>query len=241
MLEVLIVGFQKYDQDMYPHLKCYIDGFSKYCAVKYFFFRERGYFIERIIEKPYYLKSYLSVMKALLQTIVDSIKLVARFQKVEKIIVVDHYAYAIVSFLFNKKGIVLWSHDIISPDHPIYKNMIVKFFLHYNAKTLIEKKKVIIQDDNRLELLKQSLHLENSELDVFYIPVSLEQTHVTKSRELSSGSRPRLIQIGGIGAYRFSDKLLEHYQKNPYNYRLYFHGFIFPKLLVSLKLAACNR
>lgn len=236
MKKVLLIGFHKYDDNMYPHLRCFIDQLSKHCAIDYFHFRERGYFIENVIERPFSLRSYLHACLAIIYTVIDFLKLRLKPKEYDTVIAIDHYAYAIASLVFRKKKVVFWSHDIISYDSVIYNNFFVRAFMNLCSRALARHRRVIIQDEERLDLLKKSLHLTNRELDVFYMPVSLERTDVTK-RELSSTVRPRLMQSGGIGAYRSSDNLLSHYQKDFDFYRLYFHGFIFKE--IKEQLAKC--
>lgn len=237
MKKVLLIGFHKYDDSMYPHLRCFIDQLSKHCAIDYFHFRERGYFIENVITKPFRPQSYVRVFLSIIYTIIDSLRLKLRTGEYDKVIAIDHYAYALASFIFRKKKVILWSYDVISYDSIIYNNFFVRGFMKLCSRALARNGRVIIQDEERLNLLKESLHMDDYELDVFYMPVCLERTSVTK-RELSSTVRPRLMQSGGIGAYRSSDKLLSHYQKNFDSYRLYFHGIIFGE--IKDQLARCD-
>jgi hypothetical protein len=231
MQKMLLIGFQNYDETMYPHLKSVIDLLNQHYELDYFFFHERGYFIENILKQPFNPKNPLRIIKSLAYTFVDLVRLIPKKDKYDIVIAIDYYAYAITSILFSDhKEFILWSHDLIGRDHLIYYNIFVKRYMNLCAKALNKNKRVIIQDLDRLNLLKDSLDLNGSELNPFYMPVFLENLNITAPRILSSIERPRLIQSGGIGAYHFSDQLLEHYQTNATKYRLYFHGFIFKEI-----------
>jgi glycosyltransferase involved in cell wall biosynthesis len=222
---------------MYPHLRCFIDQASAQADLTYVHFRERGYFAQAMLLQGSRLRSWEVAIRAMRSSAVDTFKLWWNYRDYDTIIAIDHYAYAIVSMVFRDKRIVFWSHDVISYDSVIYNHPLVRVFMEACSKALVRNRRVIIQDEDRLHLLKESLHINDNELDVVYMPVCLERTGITK-RELSSADRPRLLQSGGIGAYRCSDKLLSHYQNNSDSYRLYFHGFIFEE--IKKQLVKCD-
>jgi hypothetical protein len=225
----LLIGFHKYDDNMYPHLRCFIDQLSERSDLAYFHFRERGYFVQHMSNQRSWLRSWIIGIKAMCFTAVDALNLWLNYRNYDTIIAIDHYAYAIADFLFKKKKIILWSHDVISYDSAIYNNIFVHAYMKACSKALVRNRRIIIQDEERLGLLKKSLGLDDNAFDVLYLPVSLGPTGMT-NRVLSSEVKPRLLQSGGIGAYRCSDKLLSHYQNYSDFYRLYFHGFIFQEI-----------
>lgn len=235
MKKILLVGFHKYDEKMYPHLKCFIDKMAKYCDLEYFHFRERGYFMERIINNPTKVNSYLNAVYAVFVSVVDALRLKFRRDNCT-IIAIDHYAYAVVCSVLPCNEIILWSHDIITKDLPMRSSLFVSLFMKKCAKELDTRGKVIIQSRERLELLINSLDVENSidHFNYYYMPVFLNKI-IMEHRVISSEIRPRLLQCGGVGAYRYSDDLLEHYQKNSERYRLYLHGMIFYEVKEMLK------
>lgn len=240
MKKILLVGFHKYDANMYPHLKCFIDKMSKHCDLEYFHFRERGYFMDRIISDPAQIFPYLRAVLGLILSVCDAIKLKFKNRKNDRIIVIDHYAYAIVCSILPNEKIILWSCDIISNDHPIYSSFFVKLFMKKCANELNYRRNVIIQSQERLDLLLESLAIADTteQISHYFMPVFLDKTFI-RQRLLSSVSRPRLLQSGGIGSYRHSDDLLNHYQYNGEKYRLYFHGRIFCEIKDLLK--SCHR
>lgn len=232
-MKLLLIGFHKYDDNMYPHLRCFIDRISSHCDLTYFHFRERGYFIEHIMKRPFKLNTWAIACFAIFYSVIDSLRLLLKHRDHDVVIAIDHYAYAVASLIFEKKRVILWSHDIISHESAMRKNFFVRAFMNLCSKALAHHKKLIIQDEERLRLLKESLRLNGHEMDIFYMPVFLEGTDIGK-RELSSAVKPRLLQCGGIGAYRSSDKLLMHYQENHLVYRLYMHGFLFDEIRALL-------
>lgn len=236
-MKLLLIGFHKYDDNMYPHLRCFIDQVSARDDLTYFHFRERGYFVQTMMKQKFRLRSWVIAIRTLRSSAVDSLKLWRNYRNYDTIIAIDHYAYAIASLVFRKKKVIFWSHDVISYDSVIYNHPFVRVFMKACSEALVRNRRVIIQDEDRLNLLKESLHINDNELDVVYMPVCLERTGMVK-RELSSNDRPRLMQSGGIGAYRCSDKLLSHYQNNFDSYRLYFHGFIFEE--IKNQLVKCD-
>jgi hypothetical protein len=230
---VLLIGFHKNDANMYPHLRCIIDRLSVNPDFRYFHFRERGYVTQRMMSQRTKFGSLLTAVRAFLSTTIDSILLWSRHRHHDTVIAVDHYAYAIACAVLRDRHVILWSHDIISHDSAIYGHSFVRRFMGACARSLERNKRVIVQDPDRLILLRHSLNLRETELDVFYMPVCLEPL-ASKTRKISSSLRPRLLQSGGIGRYRSSDKLLAHYQENSNSYRLYFHGFVFKEIVEQL-------
>ncbi len=233
--KILVIGFQKKDENMYPHLKVFIDSLSDHCEIKYFFFRERGGFIEPAYTMPWKPGTYRSVMKGALNSIIDTIKLILIRDKYDSIIAIDLYTYAITAKVQNNVKVILWSHDFVGIDHPIYNTFFIRYVYSNSVRNLIKNNKIIIQDPNRLKALLECLKIPDFAPDVYYMPVFLESLSLMFKSELSSISRPRILQCGGIGKYRSSDKLLHHYQIHADNYRLLFHGFIFKDLMEEVE------
>lgn len=240
MKPILLVGFHKYDKFMYPHLRIFIDKVSEHTDIDYFHFRERGYFMEEILKYPFSIKGYLKAIKSLLLFLIDTVALYGRRSKYQRIVAIDHFSYSICSIVFKKNGVIFWSHDVISRDFIIYDSAFVKMFMRWCSAALVERKKLIIQSRERLSLLLNSMNLpEDLTIDVFYMPTFLNRSKVI-GRALSSAIKPRLLQCGGMGRYRFSDDLLEHYQENSEHYRLCFHGFIHKEIGSRLETCAAQ-
>jgi glycosyltransferase involved in cell wall biosynthesis len=213
---ILVIGFQKYDRDMYPPLYCFIDQLSKYTNLKYYHFRERGWFTNL---------NHLKVIRILLVSIIDTIGLLLRKENYQYIIAVDQYAYTIACLVFRGKTVVLWSHDIYGYAKDSIDNSFMKSYRKIQKYFLTKNQKIIIQDNDRLDLLKRILIVENVQLDVFFMPIFLNSVDIKLTQSMLS-AKPIVLQCGGLSCERLSDKLLRHYQNNYTHYTLFFHGFI---------------
>lgn len=219
--DILIIGFQKYDEDMYPHLYCFIDQLSKHANIKYYHFRERGWFINL---------NLLKIVRILLISIVDTAGLLFQKGKYQYIIAIDQYAYTVACLIFWEKSVVLWSLDIYDYDLHSFVNYFMKVYLKIQRYFLAKNQKIIIQDRDRLNLLKNILHLENVRLHTYFMPVCLNRVDTCLDESISS-VKPILLQCGGLSRERLSDKLLHHYQNNYMYYTLFFHGFITDEIM----------
>jgi hypothetical protein len=232
MNKILIIAFQPYNNNMYPPLKVFIDLMKKQINTKYFLFHERGYSFEKL--------RYIIRISLWLYLIVDIYKLIMLLKKNDfsKIIVVDHFAFAILSFFANRKKIVFWSHDIISYDKKYYKNPIIKWILSRNKKLLKRDVLLLIQDEDRKNILERTLKVNIKPEQIFYMPVFLEDINDERKHRINSPV-PVLMQCGGCGSYRFTDKLIKQYQIDN-NYILFLHGYIFNEIKIQLnKIEKC--
>jgi hypothetical protein len=219
MKNILIIAFHPYDDNMYPHLKVFIDLIGEKVKTKYFFFHERGYSFNN------YRKMLNPFFYYLLFKDVFNLRRILYINNFDKIIVVDHFAFAILSFFSLPEKIIFWSHDIISCDNKYFFNPIVKLVIARNKKILRKGSLLLIQDENRKYILENALRTNITSEQIFYMPVFLEDISEKRMHAIKS-IFPILMQCGGCGAYRYTDKLIEQYQKDT-NYSLYLHGFIF--------------
>jgi len=233
--KILIIGFQKYDAGMYPHLKTFIDLLSNYCEVEYFRFRERWGHFEPLYIAPWEPGTWITTVKGTLSSVSDTIKMVIARDDYDAIIAIDNYAYAVAANVKNEANLILWSHDFVGIDSLLYNTFLVRQIRSRCARGIVENKKIIIQDSRRLEALLESLKLPASIPDTFFMPVFLEKPPTIHQSEFSSKARPKILQCGGIGKYRYSDDLLNHYQTHSHKYQLIFHGFIFKEILTELE------
>jgi glycosyltransferase involved in cell wall biosynthesis len=219
--DILVIGFQKFNKNMYPPLYCFVNQLSKYSNLEYYYFRERGWFINL---------NPLMFIKIIFTSVIDTIGLLFQKRNYQHIITVDQYAYTIACLVFWKKPVVLWSHDIYGYDKRSIDNLFMKIYRRIQRNFLIKNRKVIIQDGDRLNLLANSLNLESAQLNAYFMPIFLDSadTCLTKS---APSVRPILLQCGGLSSERLSDKLLQHYQNNCAFYTLFFHGFITKEIL----------
>lgn len=229
MKKVLIVGFHEYNNNMYPHLKVFIDLLSTKCNVKYFHFRERGYSFKEFNwfnRKAY--KKFREISKD-----VNALKKIIKNDCPERILAIDHFAFAQISKFVPSNKLIFWSHDIISPDTNYFKNFIIKSVFKKNVSAIKNGSKVIVQDKDRQKLLEQTLKLEIPAHQLFFMPTFLKKTNLTINHHIAH-KKPILMQCGGCGSYRFTDKLIAQYQHDD-NYELYLHGFIFEEIKKQIK------
>lgn len=217
---ILVIGFQNFDKDMYPPLYCFVDLLSKYSNVKYYHFRERGWFIHM---------NLLKTIRILSISVVDTVGLLFQNGDYKYIIAVDQYAYTIACLIFWKKSIVLWSHDIYGYERCSIDNYFMKIYRKLQRHFLTKYKKVIIQDSDRLNLLANILNLESVQLNPYFMPIFLSRVDTDSNQNISI--KPILLQCGGLSYERLSDKLLQHYQNNSAHYTLFFHGFITKEIM----------
>ena len=230
---LLLVSPFPNSQDNYPHLSNLIDELSMYYEIDYFYGHERGVWIERIFQ---YLKTNLfrkQAYRPFYYIIKDIIFLYKkRHHQYDAILAIDNFLYIITSLIFQQKTI-LWSHDFVSRDQQKYKSKIQRLIAKLTKKILKKNSKLIIQDEERLDVLLESLEFNEMEMPekIFFLPVSLNPAKVSKKKyKLSSKKErnvPTLMQIGGINSFRSgSDELIKCYQENFDDFNLILHGFI---------------
>lgn len=235
-----MVGFHPYGPRMYPHLKAVLSGLDPNLSQEYFHFHERGYFSEKIISAPRQLRSWLRFFGGLAVSIWDSLRLSLKIRRFDTVVAIDYFAFGIASALASKQQkVILWSHDIVGEDNPQHSFPLVQPFLRLCRRGLEQRGRLIVQDEAREKLLLRSLSLSRGNIRVFHLPVTLPQLPAADQvpHTISDTSRPKLLQSGGIGAYRVSDRLLAHYQAHSDSYLLQFHGFVFPELRAAIQSA----
>jgi glycosyltransferase involved in cell wall biosynthesis len=217
---ILIIGFEKKEAISYPHLKDVTDYFKFQCEADYLYFRERGYFLGSSTSMKANIQYMISILISsfhLTQFIYKNI-----CNKYEKIIVIDNFAYVVISMF--AKNTSLWSHDFVTNDQVHKNSMYQKTINKLTNYFLKQRQKIIIQDTNRLKLFCITHCLNYSDLDIFCLPVSGCPTiseQITKTPIV-----PRILQIGGINQHRsYSYDLMKHYENNATKYELHLHGF----------------
>ena len=232
--KVFLLGLPVTGNSAYPPLICFYDEVSKLAQI------ESHALVVRNIEvysSENRIRRLAGSVRRLVFLLAELAKLYMTFDAAscDAVIVIDQDAYALSSLFFKKANLILWSHDIVGHDQRLYSGPFTRLTRFLASRALRKKRKLIIQDQERMQLLSKSLRIEDVSLDAFYAPVFLNILSDAKPQILSSSSKPILMQIGGIGSYRFSDELLSHYQDNHRHYRLYLHGFIFREINEQLE------
>lgn len=225
-MKILIVGFEKFNESMYPHTSDIIRELQKENDVTYYCFRTRDIlFIYR--SNIQNIKAYILFLYDILKSVViDTYELFVIGRRYNHIIASDQFIYLVASLIFPRKRVILWSLDIYPTDCTVTNKKIVRLYLSLQKRMLIRNKKVVIQDFNRLNVLTDLLNVENKNLSVYFFPISLNKMvffNYPMCNEI-----PGLLQIGNISinGLRYSKELLLHYQNNHCSYKLFFHGNI---------------
>lgn len=235
-MKLLLVGFEPATDIQYPHLRQVAD-YLRAAGADYCYFRERGYFLGEASPGPL-LHRLRRSLSTLLSFSIDSLRLLAhRRRRYDAVIAVDNVAYLVAARLFPV--VVLWSHDFLTVDELRSQVPLQRLIRRLVTASLLHHRRLIIQDDPRQQLFLETYLGASAvpEFRTFFLPVSLRE--VAKGEAASAPANPpRLMQIGGINAWRSrSDALLDHYQQHAGGYRLCFHGFLDPTMMARLAAA----
>lgn len=235
---VLIISPFVNDKNLYPHLAQFIECLKKEYIVEYFYFAERGYWIENVLRKikkaPFKSKSYKPLNK-LLRSIVR-LKLL-NVKQFESIIAIDNFIYTCCGIFKSHNNLILWSHDYVAKDNISYSLPIHQKIYKKAKKILLKNKKIIIQSKARMHCLEEAFDLDfdANNIKVNYLPISLIPLKGSELYSTNLAERPILMQIGGINDHRSnSDKLLSVYQNSYNSFELYFHGYFENKIIKQL-------
>ena len=223
---LLLIGFQSpLSDDIYPPLRSFMDEVGARAELEYFHFRERGLFIQGVVAAPRDPRAYRYAARALFSSFVDTLALHRSPDAYDAVIAIDQYAYAAAAVALRQPNLVLWSLDIVARDHRLFGNPVLRVTRQLAMVGLRQHTRVIIQDRDRLGVLADSYGIDAASLDAFFMPVFLSSTEAVPGR-LPDDGRLVLMQCGGIGAYRLSDRLLHHYQGHANEYQLWLHGYL---------------
>lgn len=217
-MKILIVSSWADDESMYPHLRFVLENLKHtYKDVEYFYFFQRGYSFANDLSFNVAFKLWKGVFKNLWK-----LKLLYLKNKFDKIIVIDHFTYVCANFILPKDKLIFWSFDIMGDDSTYYKYKFIRFMLSLNAKFLKAHPKLIIQNQERLQILERTLRIKLDTNNVCFLPVFIEKLPHTPSFKFS-GDVPKLLQCTGFDGQRYTEELIEQYQKDS-QYSLYLHG-----------------
>ncbi len=251
MKKVLVVGFENYNQEMYPHTYDFLGVIKKNANLIYFgkddrgaCDRDLGLFLRspKPLLWPFFLKkAFFKIIQK--REIRKKLKKIIKEKKIDVVILIDHSALHYSShFLSEKTKLIFWSLDYFSSDHPWMDSFLVQRLTKTNQKDINNCSLIIVQDGNRAAVLDSILKSHN--VSKFYLPVALCADRFSKSeaRKRQSCTLKKknitLIQIGNISSERGSDIILEAYQKMPDNISLVFKGVISRSICSLVEKAA---
>ena len=232
MEKILLISPFPKNNNLYPHLAEFIDCFSEYFEIEYFYIKERGYWIDELVTKIVKNPFQISNIKSVYSQFKDYLRLIKRRNINYKFaIAVDNYPYIIGNFALKCK-IILWNHDFVSYDQAKWRSRIHQYIANKTRKYLNQQKVLIIQDPKRYEIFLKSINLQNPDLSVYYLPISLLPL---KKKIIHDNNLPTIMQIGGISEIRSgSDKLIDYYQNHDNEFELYLHGIYFSTEIIKM-------
>lgn len=241
-MNILYVGYEKLSGTMYPHTKDFIEDVSEYACLDYFCFREKVFIFSNFKNMffPLDLKLILKFLRAFIFIFVDIINLIRmlRAKKYDCIICVDILAYCITCMVNHESNNTLWIYEICF-NHHTHDNFLYKIFRGMCNKFLSRNKRLIIQDNDRLNVLLKLLAIKPEALNVFFMPVSLNKVRAEVKLKSDLNRRiPILLQCGAICPERLSDVILNDYQINSNYYKLFFHGIV--RIRILKQIAECK-
>ena len=248
MKKVLVIGFQPYNEMIYPHTYDVLRIIENHCDLVYFGGDDRGsisYGLGLLMKtKSFHPRSsfrHLLTSYKRIRGIQNEIEKLMN-NDVEIVIAIDHSAlrYA-CKFLKGDTRLIFWSQDLFSPDHLWMDSFWVRRLVKENQKDVKRCDLIIVQDGNRAAVLDSILR--SHDIPKFYLPVSLQadafsETEAKRRQSRIFDGNITLMQLGAIHPLRSSDVILEAYQKMQDNILLIFKGFISSDIYTLLEEAA---
>jgi len=241
--KVLVIGFEPYNESMYPHTYDFLKIIEDRCDLVYFGDDDRGVSRNLLGTMKPALFRPRSWVNFLIQLFIRYRRILGIRNKIIKlvdnnvdiIIAIDHSALHYASkFLKENARLIFWSHDIIAPDHPWMVSYWIRRLVRENRKDIKKCDLIIIQDHNRAAVLDSILN--SYDIPKFYLPVSLNadaffETEAKRRESRVFDGNITLMQLGSITSQRNSHVILDAYQKMPDNIQLVIKGFISGKIL----------
>jgi glycosyltransferase involved in cell wall biosynthesis len=240
MTTVVVIGFEPFNEEMYPHTYEVLKIIESQCRLIYLDGDDRGFSLyKRALSRP----NLVSRLKSVRELLAIARKAALLRSKIkcalalppDFVIAIDHSAlhYA-AKYLNAKTGLIFWSQDIFTQDHPWYVSPVIKKLITGNRNDIRKARRIMVQDGNRAAVLDSVLMCH--EIPKLYLPVSLHADDFSRkaapkrpSRHL--GDNIRLLQLGSINPGRASDLVLEAFQKTGPSVRLIFKGIIDPCII----------
>lgn len=261
MKKILVIGFQPYDQKMYPHFYDALRIIETEMKLTYFGGDNRGAAFFDLSDPVRIISSAINNGAGILgavKGVIDYLRGLIRGVRAQNcinagirdimnsdydcVIAVDHNALNFASkFAGSKPKIVLWSHDYIPPDRECSRSFFVREILRGNRKNIRKCDCVIVQDWNRAAVLDSILG--SHAIPKFIFPVSLADDEFAKTTaqqkcgQLKTPSPLKLMQITACHT-RGSELLLKSFQESRTIGTLYFQGAICPKMRDSISSCA---
>lgn len=225
-MKILLVGFQEFDEKMYPHTQYFVNLVKEKIDIDYFNAKEKGFFFSPYIDNPFSKEARNATriaFKNLFKTIFRVKKLDIK-NNYDYILVIDDFNFWGLSFFIKKSKLVYYSYDFYAPETPLGKLGLIKLITKHNNKLLKKGIPSIIQCEDRKNDFEEATQIKLK--NVFYIPIFAEKIQgITPAVKISTES-PVLMQFGAACNIRMSDKLIKNCIENNFAYSLHMHGNI---------------
>lgn len=236
MKKVLVIGFNPYDERMYPHVYDVLRTIENYCDLIYFGEDDRGRTLFRLGETPLPLFRPRLWRGLGVRILTYYRKIIGIQNKIKKlfdkdidiVIAIDHSALHYASkYLKENTRLVFWSLDIIAQDHPWMVSFLIRKLISENRKEIKKCDLIIIQDHHRAAVLDSILNSHN--INKLYLPVSLSsdlffETEAERRSSQVLHEHITLMQLGSIAPGRNSHRIIDAFQKMPDNIFLILKG-----------------
>jgi len=240
MTTVVVIGFEPFNEEMYPHTYEVLKIIESQCRLIYLDGDDRGFSLYKRALSGSNLVSRLKSVRELLAIARKTALLRSKIKCAlalppDFVIAIDHSAlhYA-AQYLNAKTGLIFWSQDIFTQDHPWHVSPGIKKLITGNRNDIRKARRIIVQDGNRAAVLDSVLMCH--EIPKLYLPVSLRADDFSRNEAQNRRSHSldkglSLLQLGSINPNRSSDLVLDAFQKTDPPVRLVFKGIIDPSII----------
>jgi glycosyltransferase involved in cell wall biosynthesis len=212
--------------DTYPQVACFARYLRQNASVEWVTIWERGFRLDRLIDNTLLAGDIAAAWRASRQIATDW-RSVARARRGCDLIVALDFMALVLGSLGSAIPVILWSHDFIPNDEERHARKINQLWLGAVRRALRKAKGVIVQDAARGSALMSSIG-DTGRVTPYLLPVSLPPAD-GEARSSMPGSKPKVIQIGGLSAWRScTDFLLDQFAAHPDRFSLFLHGSVDP-------------
>lgn len=250
MKKVFILGFQPYNEALYPHTFDFLQSLEKSFCVKYVGIDDRGYGAYCLGIGIKQVNSFKSVYRFGLlwwnlrkqqRKIRSELRELLKAEPYDIVIAIDHTAYNLVcDYAAHDSLIVYWSQDLITPDHNWRDSWYIRQLLKENCVKINKCGLIIIQDLNRAAVMDSIVN--SHDIPKVLLPVSLKHEtnpllQKTSRNDTNFSSRVLLMQMGTIHPVRASEQILMAFQQISDKYQLAFQGYVSAEIATAIDKA----
>ncbi len=248
MKKLLVIGFEPFNESMYPHCYEVLQYLSKAFELTYTDCDDRGKMARQVGNSrpkggPGSLLRWLGWYRSFrgynswLKQTRSNVDALAGDQDV--IIAMDHTALDLISEnLLKEKQVFLWSLDFYSNDHFWRQDsFLIEEVVERNVQQMSRLKGILVQDYRRSAVLDDILL--SHELRKFFLPVAINDLTDPEAANRKKVVIPPLNigQIGSVNKQRGSDLLINEINQWGEEYRLLIKGHIDEEIRMATDLS----